>query len=106
MTTEGLGRRDNKGKPRWDLVPLDAVEEYADCLAFGATKYEERNWEKGLSWSQTAASLLRHLTRWMLGEDKDKESGLHHDVHIAFNAIALITFRIRNKGVDDRPKKP
>ena len=72
--------------------------------AVGAYKYELRSWEKGYKWSEgTAASLMRHLAKWQQGEDVDPENGMHHDLAIAWNALALITFRLRGLGEDDRP---
>ncbi len=104
MTTD-LGDRLNKGKPGVHLVPLDVLEELARVYDYGEGKYSAHNWEKGLEWDKgIKASLLRHLCRWSGGEDYDEESGLPHDLHIAFNALALIAMRIREKGIDDRFK--
>lgn len=96
--------RFNSGKSRVDLIPMDALIELAKVYEFGSKKYDDHNWAKGLSWEQTRASLLRHLSSWSLGEDRDKESELHHDLHVAWNALTLVAMRIRNKGVDDRFK--
>lgn len=99
-----LGDRYNETKARVDLIPWDAIEEVAKVYEYGAKKYADRNWEEGLEWNKgCAASLQRHLIDWSLGIDFDEESGLPHDLHIAFNALALITFRLRQIGVDDRP---
>lgn len=88
------------------LLPWDALLELADHYAVGELKYGDgRNWENGFKWSaQTAASLMRHLAKWHQGEDIDPENGQHHDVAILWNAIALVTFRLRGIGEDDRPK--
>lgn len=100
-----MGDRKNKGKEGMHLLPLDALKEISKVYDFGTTKYAPHNWEKGLHWNEgCAASLLRHLSEWSRGRDKDDESGLYHDIHIAFNAIALVAFRIRNIGKDDRNK--
>jgi hypothetical protein len=48
---------------------------------------------------------MRHLAAWQQGEDIDPENGQHHDVAILWNAIALVAFRLRGSGVDDRPKE-
>lgn len=99
-----LGDRYNLDKPRMDLIPWDAIEELALVYGYGAQKYSDRNWEKGLEWNKgCAASLQRHMTAWSMGEDFDEESGLPHDIHMAFNVLALITFRLRQVGLDDRP---
>lgn len=98
------GDRHNKGKPGFHLLPLDALQEICSVYDFGANKYAPWNWAKGLSWSDTQASLLRHLAAWSIGEERDSESGLPHDVHIAWNAITLVAMRIRGIGKDDRFK--
>lgn len=100
-----LGDRFNEGKPGVHLIPLDALVELAKVYDYGEIKYSAHNWEKGLHWDKgIKASLIRHLARWSCGEDFDEESKLPHDLHIAFNALALITMRIREKGTDDRHK--
>lgn len=100
-----LGDRKNAGKPGMHLLPLDALVELSKIYDFGARKYAPHNWEKGLKWDEgTKASLLRHLSAWSSGEDYDSESGLPHDLAIGFNALALITYRIRKIGIDDRHK--
>lgn len=96
------GFRYNKGKPRMSLLPFDALYELASLFTESTKKYPARNWERGLSWSETQDSLLRHMTAWSNREDKDAESGFYHDVHILWNAIVLVTMRLRGIGKDDR----
>lgn len=98
-----LGDRKNSGKLRMDLIPPEVETALAEVLTFGANKYEDRNWEKGLSWMEgTVGSLKRHLNAWIGGEDLDKESNLNHMKHVLTNAAFLVTFIERNSGVDDR----
>ena len=92
------------GKPRYDLLPTDALEEVAKVYAWGAAKYEVDNWTKGMAWRRCLGSLLRHAFAWSAGEDRDKESGLHHMAHCAWNALALISYAKRRVGKDDRVK--
>lgn len=108
---DGSGLRFNSDKPRMDLLPWDALTALAHHYRIGALKYEDRNWEKGLKWNEgCAASLLRHAGEWGLGEDFQVETiqgqdyKLYHDVAMAWNSLALVTFRLRGLGVDDRPK--
>ncbi len=97
------GQRFNQGKLRYDLIPPFAQQEYARVLTAGAQKYAPRNWERGLSWTQTAGSLMRHLEAFMRGEDYDPETGILHTAHIMCNAGFLTEFyRIYPQG-DDRP---
>lgn len=99
------GLRYNTGKARMDLLPWDVLVALAHHYRVGAEKYAARNWELGMKWNEgAAASLQRHLAAWSMGEDIDPENGQHHDVAIAWNALALVAYRLRNIGVDDRPK--
>lgn len=100
-----LGNRYNKNKTRWSLLPWDAIERVILVYQFGAKKYSDRNWEQGLSYSDTFESLMRHITAWYNGEQVDPESGLSHLLHAAFNILALITFETRGVGKDDRAIK-
>jgi len=101
-TDQGL--RYNTGKPRVDLLDPMALEGTAVVLTYGATKYAERNWEKGMAWSKVIASLLRHVFLFMKGEDIDKESGLPHVDHIGTNAMFLQRYYRTHKDKDDRAK--
>lgn len=104
------GMRFNEGKPRMDLLPWDALTRVAWHYTNGAKKYPARNWEQGLKWNEgCAASLARHLAKWSTGEDYEVEtlpSGekvqIWHDEAMAWNALALITYRLRGIGNDDR----
>jgi len=99
---DGSGSRHNENKRRMDLLCPLALEALADVLTYGASKYETRNWERGNDWGVPIASLLRHLTALMAGEDDDPESGLPHTSHILFNAMQLHrNFEIYPEG-DDR----
>jgi hypothetical protein len=100
------GLRYNAEKPPMHLLPWDALMALAEHYGVGAKKYPERNWELGLKWNEgCAASLARHLAAWSSGEDVDPENGSYHDLAILWNAIALVTFRLRETGEDDRPGK-
>ena len=100
---KGTGLRHNAGKTRHDLVPAFAQEQYARVLTFGALKYEERNWEKGMPWSKVLASLERHLQAVKNGEDFDPETGLLHSAHIMCNAAFLTQYFKTYPQGDDRP---
>lgn len=94
----------DQGKSRIELLPFDALEEVAQVMTFGATKYGDRNWELGFKWTRLIGSTLRHLFAWSRGEDKDPESGLNHMAHAACNVLFLLTFVVRGVGDDDRAK--
>lgn len=100
----GEGLRFNKGKRRYDLIPVDALAALADLFTIGANKYAERNWEKGMAYSSVAASLDRHWNDFKAGIDRDPETGCLHITHVVWNAMALLTFHLRGIGRDDRVK--
>jgi len=89
---------------RFDLIPFDALEELARVYGVGARKYEDDNWLRGYRWRLSAGALLRHVARWMIGEDRDAETGCHHLAHAAWHCLTLLTFHLRGLGTDDRAK--
>lgn len=95
IKADGGGLRDNRGKDRWDLLPMDAIEQVVKVLTRGAEKYAERNWERGMKWSKCQASLMRHVAKATQGEVFDEESGLPHTAHIATNALFWLSYQLR-----------
>jgi uncharacterized HAD superfamily protein len=103
--TDGGGLRYNEGKLRYDLIHPDAQKGLAQVLTRGAQKYAERNWERGMKWSDVLSSLKRHLAAIEAGEDFDPETGLLHADHLQCNAHFLSAYyRIYPQG-DNRPHK-
>lgn len=76
------GRKDDNGKPRWDLLPSQPLGLIARVLTFGAQRYGANNWQllKGAR-SRYFAATQRHLAAWRQGEKVDAESGLPHLAH-------------------------
>lgn len=101
---KALGMRFNTGKTRFDLIPSGWTRVLAQILTVGAAKYAPRNWEKGLSWSETLGSLHRHLDSWVSGEMYDPETKCHHLGHVAWNALALMSMQLRGVGTEDIPE--
>ena len=88
---------------RMDLLPWDTLMKVSEHYHYGASKYEDRNWERGYKWSLSFAALQRHLAAFWQGEDVDEESGSHHMAAACFHALALFTYVERGLGTDDRP---
>ena len=97
-------RKDDADKPRMDLIPPEALTALGAVLAHGADRYGERNWEAGLDWGRITAALLRHLTAWMAGEDRDPDSGMPHSWHVLTNAAFLVAHEARGIGTDTRAR--
>jgi len=92
-----------EGKLRMDLIPPEVERAYAETLTFGASKYSDRNWERGIPYSQCVGALKRHLNSWLLKENTNEESGLNHIKHVLFWVSALTYFVESGKiELDDR----
>jgi hypothetical protein len=72
------GVKYDTGKPRFDLLPWNALWEVASVMEYGAKKYNDRNWERGMRFGRLTAAAIRHLARWMMREEFDAESGYRH----------------------------
>lgn len=96
------GDRFNEGKLKWSLVSWKALEPLVQVLMFGAQKYDNHNWKKGLKYTEVCESLQRHLNSFIEGEDEDKESKLSHIGHILCNAMFLSYMFLFRKDMDDR----
>lgn len=106
VVAETRGSRFNNGKTRFDLIDWEALTGLADVLEFGAKKYSNHNWRRGLPFTEIIASLLRHVSEIMKNQDIDPETQLLHADHIQCNAMFL-SWMIRNRpDMDDRWKHP
>lgn len=103
VTAETPAIKFDSDKLRYDLIPVNAFGVLTQVYTFGAKKYNDRNWEKGMSYGRIFAATMRHCWLWFAGEDLDSESGLHHMAHAAFGCLALVEYHYTNKGEDDRP---
>tara|TARA_B110000285_G_C14809135_1_gene461130 strand:- start:423 stop:689 length:267 start_codon:yes stop_codon:yes gene_type:complete len=71
-------------------------------LMFGAEKYDDHNWKKGLKFTEVMESMQRHMNAFADGENDDKESKLTHVGHILCNAMFLSYMYLFRKDMDDR----
>lgn len=94
--------RYDSGKPRYSLIPPEALHALSVILTKGMEKYDKRNWEKGMDWSRCFDSLQRHLWAWWGREDKDAESKESHLWSALANIVFLLTYEQRKIGKDDR----
>jgi len=70
------------GKSRWDLLPIQEVEEIVKALTFGAGKYSDNNWQTVENGKERYfAAMMRHIVAYRGGEVLDPESGLSHLAH-------------------------
>jgi len=77
-----VGQKYDKDKPRYDLIPLKALEQTVGVLTYGAKKYAPENWRRVEGWRRRYfGAALRHLFAWWGGEKTDPESGHPHMAH-------------------------
>lgn len=101
-TTMEESRKNDRldGKLRWELLPLQTLEEIVKIYTFGAEKYGPNTWQ-GLEngYERYKAALLRHLVSYEKGETHDAESGIHALAHMAWNAIAMLYLAIEKEKI-------
>ena len=103
--SESGAMRESLGVPYFSQVPLEAVGAGAAALEYGAIKYDNRNWEKGLPWQQMIDSLKRHIDDFERGHNYDdgkNGSGMHQTCMIMASAMMLCASVIRDIGEDNR----
>lgn len=97
------GRKDDGGKARYELLAPEFLDGTAQILTFGAAKYEDRNWEKGMKWSRVFGAMMRHMWAWWAGQKLDSETGKSHLWHASCCLMFLVAYEARQTGEDDRP---
>lgn len=108
------GRKDDADKDRMELIPPEVPFALARVLTFGAKKYSDRNWERGMGWGRVFGALMRHLWAWWGGagptsrsflfDDLDEETKFSHLWHALCCLAFLVTYEERRIGSDDRAK--
>lgn len=94
--------RNNSGKPRPTLVPVEWVEELMTVMEAGAKKYGDDNWKKGMPFDECIDSLERHLIQFRKGVDIDPDDGLSTITKVAINALFLRYYQLKGLGDDNR----
>ena len=78
-------------KLRYDLFPIEALEEITKVLTYGAAKHAPDNWRKVEPCNDRYfAAAMRHMIAHRKGEQMD-ESGYHHLAHAACCIIFMLT---------------
>jgi hypothetical protein len=96
--TPEVGKKFDKGKLRFSLFPIEALNPILEVLEHGAEKYGEGNWRL-LEDPRTryADALHRHFVDYLLGVKFDKDSKLPTLAHLACDAIFLLAFDIKDR---------
>ena len=101
--------RDGGKKPALHLISPHAMNRLGEWLRFACEDrqpkpYSKRNWEKGLPFSETVASVQRHIEKFKLGDQSED-----HIAAILFGGMALAHFEEEIKAgrlpasLDDMP---
>jgi hypothetical protein len=89
------GVKHDQDKPRFDLLPPEALKAAVEVFSRGALKYGARTWEQGISAGRLFAAV----------QDLDLEWGQPHLAHALCALMMLFTTIQRHSDLDDRPKK-
>lgn len=90
--SEVVGRKYDKGKLEYGLLPVNALEQMVriltDAVEENGGKYDRDNWQhvpdgRRRYWD----ACLRHMIEIKKGHALDRESKMHHAAHAAINAM-------------------
>ncbi len=95
----GAQRDNSKGKGRFDLFSGQGLLRLSRLYEAGAIKYNDRNWEKGMSIGRYVDAAFRHLTKYMLGCDDED-----HLAAVAWNVFAIMHHESELPELQDLPK--
>lgn len=80
-------------KLRWELLPMEEVEDVVKVFHYGAKKYAPDSWKNVPDgFERYRAALMRHMMAYLKGERIDPESGLQHLAQVTWNAIAMLYY--------------
>jgi len=99
---DNVGVKYDAGKLKLELIPVLPLLEVAKVFTCGSDKFDDRNWEKGISWGRVYGAALRHLFSWWAGERIDPEMGTHHLANAVANLLFLLEYDRTHPEYDDR----
>lgn len=85
----GGSLRYNKGKPEFSHLSPDFIMDMMGLMTKSAEKYSYLNWTSKQDLRTASDSLMRHLLKFLQGENIDDESLYSHLTHIAVNAMIM-----------------
>lgn len=84
------------------ILAMPGLLQVAKVGDFGAKKYGQWNYRKGMPWMKLLGSCSRHLTDFILGQNTDPESGLPHLAHLCYDTLMLLEYSVEHPSLDDR----
>lgn len=100
MSSEG--KKYDAGKPMIGTIIRifpRALSVIGAVIEYGTHKYPDPdNWSKNEHITERyTESIMRHLAKFFMGKFNDEESGLPHLAHVAWNALAILEYEMRNR---------
>lgn len=87
-------------KLRWDLLPMEEIEDIVRVYHAGAKKYGPNTWQDlDDGFERYRAAMFRHLMEYMKGERVDSDTGCFHLAQCAWNCIAMLWYDKHGKGL-------
>lgn len=87
-------------KLRWDLLPMEEIEDIVRVYHAGAKKYGPNRWQDlPNGFERYRAALFRHLMEYMKGNKIDSDTGCQHLAQVCWNAIAMLWYDKHGKGL-------
>ena len=100
----GAVRDMSLGKGRYDLISPIALKRLAKHYQNGATKYGDRNWEKGIPLCSYVDSAMRHLNNYLEGlRDEDHLAAAAWNVFCLIHMEEMLERGLINKNLDNLP---
>ena len=96
------GQKFDGEKEPLDLLPPEAIFEIGRVLRAGKIKYGTANWAKGIQISRLVAAALRHIFKFLAGEDLDPETKTSHLANASTNLLFAIWMMKNRPDLDDR----
>lgn len=88
-------------KLRWDLLPMEEIEDIVRVYHAGAKKYGPNNWQNldnGINRYRAASQ--RHMMEYLRGNKIDEETGCYHLAQCAWNIIAMLYLDKHGHGIN------
>lgn len=93
IATEAKGRKDDKDKLDWALLPLHPIRDVIKVLMWGEKNYNRDNWQLvANSRIRYYNAAMRHITAWFEGKKSDPDTKLPHLAHAVCCLLFLMWF--------------
>jgi len=92
------------GKLQYSSIPILALEEVCKSFTYGAKKYGQFNYSKGIEFTRLLDASIRHTIAVLKSEDIDNESGNYHLSHAIASLMMALESQLTNQILDNRNK--